>query len=243
MLFAVDAGNSFVKLAYHDGSAWQSLERITLGAFGMAVARLAGGPRPDAVVISNVAGARFREPMLELLARWRCDAHWVTAPAQGCGVANGYAVPAQLGSDRWASLVAARQLTTRAVVVASIGTAVTVDALSAEGMFRGGAILPGIELMQASLRQGTAGVAGTDGRYEKFPTSTADAIYTGALLAIAGSVERMVEGMGHVTGGVEVVLSGGGAEAVAPLIRPAPRVMPNLVLEGLRCIAREEGMA
>lgn len=242
MLLAIDAGNSFVKLAYHDGTAWLAPECIALGAFADAAARLGAARRPDAIVISNVAGASFRMPMMELLARWGCGAHWVTAPPRGCGVVNGYALPAQLGSDRWAGLVAARQLTGRAAVVTSVGTAATVDVLSAEGVFRGGLILPGVDLMQATLRQGTADLAAADGAYEKFPTSTANAMYTGALLAIAGAVERMVEAVGQASAGIEVILTGGGAETVAPFIRPAPRVIPNLVLDGLRRIAREEGL-
>jgi len=47
MLLAVDAGNSFVKLAYHDGKSWQAPERIPVEAFAEAVERLAAGPRPD----------------------------------------------------------------------------------------------------------------------------------------------------------------------------------------------------
>lgn len=242
MLFALDAGNSFVKLAYHDGAAWQAPERIPLEAFADAVARLSAGPRPDGIVISDVADARFREPMLELLARWERSALWVKAASRACGVVNGYAAPEQLGSDRWAALVAARQLTSRAAVVAGVGTAATIDALDADGRFLGGVILPGIALMQQALQQGTAGIRAIAGSYEAFPTNTANAVYTGALLAVTGAVERMAASLER-DAVVEVILTGGGAEAVAPLIRPAPRVIPNLVLEGLRCIAREEGVA
>lgn len=239
MLVAIDAGNSFVKLARHDGSGWQGIQRVALDGFPAVAAQLAAEPAPVAVVISNVAGDAFRSPMAELLARWGCPAHWVTAQARAYGVSNAYAVPAQLGSDRWACLVAAHRLRPGRSVVTSVGTAATVDALDATGEFRGGLILPGVALMQQSLWQRTAGIPPSAGQFERFPTSTADAVHTGALLAIAGAVERMAEALG---GGAQIVLTGGDAGLIAPLLRPAPLVIENLVLEGLLLIAREEGM-
>lgn len=238
MLLAIDAGNSFVKLAYHDGSGWQGTQRVALDGFPAVAAKLAADPAPVGVVISNVAGDAFRNRMADLLARWRCPAHWVTAQAQAYGVSNAYAVPAQLGSDRWACLVAAHRLRPGRTVVASVGTAATVDALDATGEFRGGLILPGVALMQQSLWQRTAGVRPAAGQFERFPRSTADAVHTGALLAIAGAVERMAEALG----GAQILLTGGDAGLIAPLLRPAPLVIENLVLEGLVWIAREEGM-
>lgn len=239
MLLAIDAGNTFVKWAYHDGTKWQATARVALAEFAKEAAQLAARPRPDTIVISSVAGDLFRQPMTGLLEQWRAEALWVTPQSRAYGVENGYGMPTQLGSDRWASLIATRRITQESAVVASIGTAVTVDVLGADGLFRGGLILPGLELMQRSLWQGTAGIPKAVGTYERFPTSTANAVYTGVLLATAGAVERMVEAAGS---GTEVILTGGGAAALAPFIRPSPRLMENLVLEGLLCIAREEGM-
>jgi type III pantothenate kinase len=239
VLLAIDAGNSFVKLARHDGAGWQPVQRVALDRFAEFAAALPAEPRPAAIVISNVAGETFRRPMLALLARWGRAAHWVTPQARAYGVSNAYAVPAQLGSDRWACLAAVRRQGLGDTIIASIGTAVTVDALDAEGEFRGGVILPGVALMQHSLWQRTAGIPPAEGRFERFPNSTADAVYTGALLAVAGTVERMAEALG---GGTQTVLTGGDAKLIAPLLRPAPRLIENLVLEGLLVIAREEGM-
>jgi len=242
MLLTIDAGNSFVKLAYHDGTAWRNRRRVGLGDFGADAAEWRDQPAPHAVLISNVAGEQFRAPMLRVLERWGCRAEWVRPQARAYGVANAYRDPAQLGSDRWCCLVAARQLTVRAAVVASVGTAVTIDALSADGVFRGGLILPGIALMRESLAEKTAGIPSVVGQYEAFPRDTANAVHTGALTAIVGAMERMRDALSRENGAAEFILTGGAAEAVAPLITPQPRLAPDLVLEGLLRIAREEGL-
>jgi type III pantothenate kinase len=167
----------------------------------------------------------------------------VTAQPKAYGIVNSYNVPGQLGSDRWASLVGARQVAASGAVVVSVGTAVTIDALTADGVFSGGLILPGVEAAREILSRKTAGIVVDPlAHYEVFPTNTTNAVYSGALLAIAGAVERMYEAMGGPSAGTELILTGGGADLVVPLVRPQPRVVPNLVLEGLLHIAREEGM-
>ena len=201
----------------------------------------AAQPAPQAVVIANVAGERFRAPMERLLAGWRCRVLWVRPAAQGYGIVNRYRRPEQLGADRWCALVAAQEAPGAKLVV-GVGTAVTVDALSAAGVFEGGVILPGPTLMQANLAANTVQLAAEAGEYEMFPRETANAIMTGALLAIAGTVDRMAETLAQQAGAVEVWLTGGGASSLLPLLRPPVQHKPRLVLEGLLSIARAEGL-
>ena len=118
----------------------------------------------------NVAGEAARVRVEAQLARWRVTPEWLTASAAACGVTNRYARPAQLGADRWASLVAAWRRSTAtdlfppACVVVNAGTAVTIDALDADGVFRGGLILPGMRLMLQALAENTAGLKIRAGR-------------------------------------------------------------------------------
>lgn len=240
MLLAVDAGNSFVKLGWYDG-AWREVERVPLAAFGSWVEETVAQPMPRAVVIANVAGERFRAPMERLLAGWRCRVLWVRPAAQGYGIVNRYRRPDQLGADRWCALVAA-QKARGAKLVVDVGTAVTVDALTAAGVFEGGVILPGPALIRTSLAANTVQLAAEPGEYEMFPRETANAIMTGALLAIAGTVDRMAETLAQQAGEVEIWLTGGGAPPLLPLLRPPVRHVPHLVLEGLLSIARAEGL-
>jgi type III pantothenate kinase len=75
-----------------------------------------------------------------------------------------------------------------------VGTAVTVDALDAEGHFLGGLILPGFGLMLRALEQGTAGLRVPTGEVVDFPTNTSDALMSGGAYAIAGAIERSTAG-------------------------------------------------
>ena len=143
--------------------------------------------RRSRVVGVNVAGEAARVRLEAQLARWRIAPEWLTAGAAACGVQNRYARPAQLGADRWASLCAARRrsladdLFPPACVVVNAGTAVTVDALDADGVFRGGLILPGLRLMLRALAENTAALKVAPGEMRPFPDNTADALYSGAM--------------------------------------------------------------
>jgi type III pantothenate kinase len=114
------------------------------------------------------------------------------------------------------------------------GTATTIDALDGDGLFHGGLILPGLNLMRSSLATNTADLPHAAGRYQPQPRNTDDAIVSGAIHATLGAIERM-----HAALNKEAVclLSGGAAaELVAHLTLPCRRV-DNLVLEGLACYA------
>jgi type III pantothenate kinase len=156
-------------------------------------------------------------------------------------VRSSYAHPAQLGSDRWAAVIGAWYLFHRSCAVVNLGTTLTVDALSEEGVFLGGIIVPGPDLMRAALAQHTAQLRIEEGAFRYFPDTTADAIMSGATNALAGSVERMVRYMEETGQGTPlIVLSGGGAARIAAQLNAALEVVDNLVLEGLRRIALEE---
>ena len=75
------------------------------------------------------------------------------------------------------------------MVVVNAGTAVTIDALDADGRFRGGVILPGLRLMLRALADNTSALKSAPGTYQDFPTNTADALYSGAVQAICGAIE------------------------------------------------------
>ena len=89
-------------------------------------------------MIANVAGARVATALATAVAGAGGAPHWVVGQAEQCGVRSSYAEPAKLGGDRWAALIAARHLHAGASVVVNAGTTMTVDALSAEGIFLGG---------------------------------------------------------------------------------------------------------
>jgi type III pantothenate kinase len=156
-------------------------------------------------------------------------------------VRSSYDDPAQLGADRWAALIAVRRRFGGPCLAVNAGTALTVDALSDEGVFVGGIIVPGIELMRRALDAYTAGLRMQPGEVRFFPANTGDAIMSGAAHALAGAIERMA-GFMQASGQspVRVILSGGAAPALQPLLATLDTVLvDHLVLEGLAAIAEE----
>lgn len=240
-ILAIDAGNTRIKWAWFDGERWMQQSWIASADAERLGAALAALPAPDRIVISNVAGSAIRDHIIAALNPFRVDPHWIKSEAQQCGVTSSYGDPAQLGSDRWAALIGAWHLFRGPCVVVSAGTTVTVDALSGEGVFLGGLIVPGVDLMRSALAQNTAQLKLQAGRYTYFPDSTGDAIMSGAINAVVGSVERMLHFM-EEAGQIAplVVLSGGAAALLEPLLNARIEVVDNLVLDGLVRIALDQ---
>jgi type III pantothenate kinase len=160
-------------------------------------------------------------------------------------VTNGYENPLQLGADRWAALIAARRRTVSEVespppaIVVNAGTAVTIDALDRDGVFRGGVILPGMRLMLQALAENTAALNVAPGVYQDFPVNTGDALYSGVIVAVAGAIEQMRKRLRHDGGEVACFVSGGAADEIAPYLTGPLEVVDNLVLEGALALADE----
>lgn len=191
-----------------------------------------------------VAGAVATMRAEAQLSRLGLHCHWIHSLPQQCGVRNGYTTPSMLGADRWAALVGARlRHPRRAVLIISVGTAVTIDCLAADGRFLGGVILPGFGLMLRALEMGTAGLKVPEGEVREFPNNTSDALMTGGALAIAGAARQMHERLGRLEHDTPLVLLTGGAAPKLELALGLAHVnVEHLVFEGLQGIAAELGL-
>ncbi len=242
MILVLDVGNSRVKAGVADGGSLRPLGTRAYREAGLAAA-LDGLDLPPCrrAVAAVVAGAAAAEALERWAAARGIGLERIWPSAEGGGVRCAYPEPRRLGADRWAALVGARARTDSACLVVDAGSAITVDAMAGGGRHLGGYILPGIELMVGSLWAGTgdlarfsaasaAAAAGT-----AFPVDTRPAIEEAALLAAAGLV---AEAARRMPGGApsKRFLTGGAAEALAPLLEPVERV-PDLVLEGLAQLA------
>lgn len=246
-VLAIDAGNSRIKWGFADDNGWLRRAWLATADAANIAESLKELPAPATIVVSNVAGEGVRDAIAQALARYSIAPLWVCGRAEQCGVRSGYADPAQLGSDRWAGLIAAWKLYGRACVVVNAGTTMTVDALSGEGVFLGGVIVPGLDLLRASLNSGTAQLKLQDGFFYYFPDNTADAIMSGAINALCGAIDRMRGYMEETGQGVPlVVLSGGAAGLLRPRLNGTDaagvmvELVDNLVLEGLLEIAKQQ---
>lgn len=240
----IDAGNSRIKWGLADDDGWLRrgwLATADAAGIGEALQELSV---PERIVVSNVAGERVRDCIANALAGYGVAPVWVRGRDQQCGVRSGYADPAQLGADRWAGLIGAWKLHDRqgrACVVVNAGTTMTVDALSGDGVFLGGVIVPGLDLMRQSLDSGTAQLSMRQGAFYYFPDNTADAIMSGAINALAGAIDRMRGYMEETGQGAPlVVLSGGAAALIQPRLNVSVALVDNLVLEGLLEIAGQQ---
>jgi type III pantothenate kinase len=239
-ILAIDAGNTRIKWGLADQHGWVRQGWLTTRDAAGLARTLAELDPVEHVVISNVAGSEVQSAIAAALTSFPGQPRWIVSQAQQCGVRSSYADPARLGTDRWAALIGAWHLFHRACAVVNVGTTLTADALSEEGVFLGGIIVPGPDLMRTALARHTAQLRAENGAFYYFPDKTADAIASGAINALAGSVERMVRYMEETGQGTpRVVLSGGGAALIAPRLNAALELVDNLVLEGLLRIALE----
>jgi type III pantothenate kinase len=245
-LLLLDLGNTRLKWGLWDGDAGvllahgavphQSIELLAAdvrreGSAGAAI---------GCAVASAMATARVETQLAEL--GLRCQ--WVHSPALQCGVRNGYTHPNMLGPDRWAALLGAHaRHPGQAVLIISVGTAVTIDCLAADGRFLGGVILPGFGLMLRALEMGTAGLNVPEGELREFPNNTSDALMSGGALAIAGAARQMHERLGRLAGGPPLVLlTGGAAPKLEIALGLAHQTVDHLVFDGLLCIAEQRGL-
>jgi type III pantothenate kinase len=183
---------------------------------------------------------------MRALARqyWHIDPHFVVATEAAAGVRNGYADAGQLGVDRWLGVLAAHTAERRAALIASVGTAMTIDAVSADGQHRGGLIVPGPQLMIDSLLKGTSDIAERARQRPlaagAFADNTFGAVVHGARLACAALIERCAsEWTSEEIRELSIVVTGGACPEVVEHLRLPHRVVPDLVLRGLAALANE----
>ncbi|MBW7902153.1 MAG: type III pantothenate kinase [Rhodocyclaceae bacterium] len=231
-IVAIDAGNTRIKWGVRDDDGrWSAVGALPTAAAASLAAVAAGWPHGARIVLCNVAGDAVRDAIVGALPAG-ADLRRFAASAECCGVQNGYEQPAQLGADRWAALVGARGRCADACLVVCAGTATTIDRLDADGRFRGGAILPGFDLMRAALAGNTAQLPFADGEFRPAPTNTGDAIVSGCLAAQLGAVERAFAAIAGEPGARCLVTGGGAARLVRHLNVPA-EAAEHLILDGL----------
>jgi len=190
--------------------------------------------RIEAVPVASVAAAALEQELDEFVRqRFGQHAQFVRSPRSALGIRNAYAEPARLGVDRFLALAALHAEHPQAQVLASVGTALTLDALDAQGVHHGGLIVASPHMMREAILAGTARVGTANGRWSELPDNTADAVVAGSLYAAAGAVDRFMTASERRFGKrPALLLTGGGADELAPLLQDVGRVH-DLVLRGL----------
>ncbi|MEP7042866.1 MAG: type III pantothenate kinase [Dokdonella sp.] len=247
MKLLIDFGNTRLKWAtltqgrLQAGGVFAHLERPLATALR---SEWTGLHRVDAVLVASVVGVTREDELAACVReRFQIDAQFLRSPAAALGVHNAYAEPARLGLDRFLGLVALQAARPRAQVLVSVGTALTIDALAADGIHHGGLILASPRVMREALLGATARVGTFDGLWREMPANTADAVFAGSLYAAAGAIDRFRSAASRRIGAAPaLLLTGGGAEELEPLLPDAERVH-DLVLRGLALWAADAGAA
>lgn len=239
MILCIDSGNTRLKWGWHDGAGWTSQGAVSQAEIAGLAEALPGNEAPSRIMVANVAGPAAEAAIRAAVAFFAAPTTFVRAAGEAAGVTNGYDLPAQLGVDRWCALVGARGITRNAAVVVGLGTATTVDTLDESGRFLGGLILPGFDLMRASLARNTAQLPLATGTWTAYPHCTDDAIATGCLEAQLGTIERAFARIA-ARPEAQCLLFGGRASTLAPRLTCPYRLVDNLVLEGLRRLAEHD---
>ena len=258
MLLALDIGNTNITAGVFDGpnllAQWRLSTRrdrtadelavflkVALDAWNFHFADVHG------VAISSVVPTLTPQAALLATKYFGC-APMIVGPHTDTGLVNEYENPREVGSDRLVNGFAAWQKFKSAVVIVDFGTGTTVDAVSHDGHYLGGAIAPGLQISTDALFQAAARLPRVEliAPDRVLGRNTVASTQAGIVFGYAGLVKELitrcsaeVKALGSPT--LTVIATGGLAELVAPLVPDIQHVEPQLTLEGLRLIW-ERGM-
>ena len=246
----VDIGNTRIKWGFLRAGKLTDCGRRAHGGradvAGAALRRAIAGERLELATVANVAGDRFESRIFSVLAKHGAvKVRFARVGRNRRGVRCGYRDPSRLGVDRWVSVLAAHAMSGRGAIVVDVGTTLTVDGVTADGVHLGGLIVPGARLMAAALGQRTSDIGDVPvspppvSRGEEYlGRSTAEAVNMGSWAALTGVVHKVTEHLHNaIPAGAPVFVTGGDAEVLLGQLGRVARHRPHLVLEGLALFA------
>jgi len=244
-----DLGNTRLKWARIDDAGLAGVRALPHFEPGNAVAvlddALSGITAGDDAWLASVAGDGLASELTTALERRGARVRRAHTQSEFNGMRIAYANPAHLGVDRFLALIAARARAPQAWLIVSVGTALTLDLLDANGIHQGGLIAPSPALMRESLTRRAPQLPVHGGAVVEFAIDTIDALASGTVMAARALIERSLHRAAQRVGAMPtLLLSGGGAaglDAAALGDWPAPvEHEPHLVLRGLHLWAQAQ---
>lgn len=247
MLLAIDVGNSNTTLGVFQGATLVADWRIrtqskrTVDEYGVMIRDLLDFAGLDFSDIDGIAISNVVPPsasaLLEFCLKYLGQEPYVVDPSGDHGVRIRYEPRSDVGADRIVNAVAAFMLYGGPAVVVDLGTATTLDAISAGGEYLGGAIAPGIGISVDALFAAAARLP----RIElvrppsAIGATTKTSMQSGIIYGFAGQIDALVERFCLELGdSPKVIATGGLAEFIAPETKTIQIVNPLLMLDGLR---------
>lgn len=254
MLLALDVGNTAIKLGLFKGPdlvadfRLRSERERTPDEYAALLSTLLSLRGRSLADVDVAATACVVPPIGEALREFarrhlRCELLTVTAETN-TGISIRYDPPASLGPDRLVNAAAAWALwgapEGTACIVVDYGTATKLEAVSADGVYLGGAILPGIGISLEALFDRAALLRRVDLSQPVLSAigeNTADALRAGILLGFAAQTDGLVRRfLAELGGAARVIATGGFAPLITPHSETVTVVEPGLTLTGLRLI-------
>jgi type III pantothenate kinase len=250
MLLAVDAGNTNVVFAVHDGTEWRGRWRIATRAdrtsdeYAVWLVALFqySGLKPtdiDRCVIGTVVPAALYN--LRRLARdWFLAEPLVARAVLDWGFEIRVDQPDEVGADRLLNALAAHRNHGGPLIVVDFGTATTFDVVGGDGAYLGGVIAPGINLSLEALHTAAARLPriGIGRPQAVIGRDTVAAMQSGIYWGYVGLIEGIIGRIqAEQEAPMKVVATGGLAPLLAEGTSVIERVDPDLTLDGLRLLA------
>jgi type III pantothenate kinase len=250
MLLVIDAGNTNIVFAVHDGAEWRGTWRLatssqrTSDEYGVwleALLRRAGiaAVEIEGAVIGTVVPAALYH--LRRLCRDWFDVEPVIARA---ALDWGFPIridnPEEVGADRLLNALAAHHRYAGPLVVVDFGTATTFDVVDKDGAYLGGVIAPGINLSLQALHQAAARLPriGIGRPQSVIGRSTIPAMRSGIYWGYVGLIEGL---LARIEGEYGEKLKAIGTGGLAPLFAEGTTMLttidPDLTLDGLRLLS------
>jgi type III pantothenate kinase len=244
MLLAVDAGNTqTVYGLFQDGQLgehWRvATEPDRTGdELGVLLSGLLDLDAVEGISLSSSVPALVRS-YEDFAERWAGARILVVGPGTRTGIPIRYDDPREVGPDRIANAVAARERYGAPSIVVDFGTSTNFDVVSPEGEYVGGVLAPGIEISMDALFARAARLFRID--FSAPPTviakTTAAGLQSGLVYGFTGQVDEIVTRIrGELGAEAPAIATGGLAELIAPHTRTIEKVDHFLTLEGLRLI-------
>lgn len=251
MLLAIDVGNTNITFAVFDGEMlkadWRigTVNRRTGDEYAALLMTLFRARTISFTDIDSVAISSVVPVIVDALVRFARRHLGVESPLvlsadmPDLGVEVNYSPKSDVGADRVANAIAAHAKYGGKVIVVDLGTGTTLDAVSENGDYLGGAIAPGIQISLEALFARAAKLTGVQlvAPEKAIGNSTASSLQSGIIFGFAGLVDELVDRFqAEMGGGAKVIATGGLAEIIAEHSRTIECCDELLTLEGLRII-------
>ena len=229
----IDSGNTRVKFARRESWQWQTIGVVDFDdpLFVERCLEFIDGGNFQQVISASVSKGWRAERFALLLSNIRLPVLQIETLSQMGRLQIAYAQPKQLGVDRFLALLAASEQEV-ACAILSLGSAVTLDVLDADGVHRGGIIAPSPEFQWMAMRDHFPGLFETQGQPQKLANNTLDALASGIEHQLLGMVERVMADAFSAQD-AKLWVTGGAAQDWLPRLPAYTEHAPEILFNGM----------